>query len=52
MLENFGIGTDIEDINRFENLCLEKDSKFLRKIFTETLLKTKTKQYGSHRITD
>jgi holo-[acyl-carrier protein] synthase len=32
---NIGIGTDIEDTNKFKNLTRENDSKFLVKIFTQ-----------------
>ena len=33
-INNFAIGTDIEEINRFENRTLENDKNFLDKIFT------------------
>lgn len=33
--DNFAIGTDIEEIERFANKTLEQDEKFLRKIFTK-----------------
>lgn len=33
--ENTGIGVDIEDISRFKGLTVEKDARFLDKIFTE-----------------
>ena len=32
--ENISIGTDIEEIKRFANKTLEKDSAFLNRIFT------------------
>ena len=32
--ENFSIGTDIEEIERFNNKTIEKDSRFLNYIFT------------------
>jgi holo-[acyl-carrier protein] synthase len=33
-----GIGTDIESVKRFKNLCLTKDNHFLNKIFTNAEL--------------
>ena len=33
--KNLSIGTDIEEIERFENKTLEKDLQFLNRIFTE-----------------
>jgi holo-[acyl-carrier protein] synthase len=35
MIEKYGIGVDIEDINRFENLDYKKNHNFYHKIFTE-----------------
>ena len=32
--ENISIGTDIEEIKRFADKTLEKDSAFLNRIFT------------------
>ena len=34
-IQQVGIGTDIENIDRFKNLCLQADSNFLKKIFTD-----------------
>lgn len=44
------IGCDIEDISRFENKTLEKDSKFLNRIFTKNELDYcfKNKNYAAH----
>jgi phosphopantetheinyl transferase (holo-ACP synthase) len=33
--DNIGIGIDIEDISRFQELTIEKDASFLTKLFTE-----------------
>lgn len=48
--DNFAIGTDIEEIERFKNKTLEQDEKFLRKIFTQKELDYcfKDKQSASH----
>jgi phosphopantetheine--protein transferase-like protein len=35
LMENIAVGTDIENISRFENKSLENDNAFLNKIFTE-----------------
>ena len=35
---NFSIGTDIEEIKRFENKTLENDEHFLHHVFTENEL--------------
>jgi phosphopantetheine--protein transferase-like protein len=32
--ENFSVGTDIEEIKRFENKTLENDKSFLERVFT------------------
>ena len=32
---NFGIGTDIETVSRFQDLDRDKDANFLNKIFTD-----------------
>ncbi len=47
---NLAIGTDIEEINRFDNKKLEQDEKFLRKIFTVKELEYcfKDNQSASH----
>lgn len=37
-LKNFGIGTDIESIDRFRKLDRVKDNSFLHKIFTKSEL--------------
>jgi holo-[acyl-carrier protein] synthase len=34
-IKGFGVGTDIEDIDRFKNLDRNEDSIFLNKIFTK-----------------
>ena len=39
LFENFGIGTDIEKISRFEGKSLENDKNFFNKIFTENEIK-------------
>lgn len=48
--DNFAVGTDIEEIERFNNKTLEQDEKFLRKIFTSAELEYcfKDKQSASH----
>ena len=48
--DNFAIGTDIEEIERFTDKTLEQDEKFLRKIFTQKELDYcfKDKQSASH----
>jgi phosphopantetheine--protein transferase-like protein len=47
---NISIGIDIEEINRFENKTIEKDSNFLKKIFTDKELDYcfKSKNYAPH----
>ena len=47
---NFAIGTDIEEIERFSNKSDVNDEVFLRKIFTTNEIKYcfKDKQYASH----
>ena len=37
-MENIGFGVDIENINRFKNLDINKDNIFLKKIFTKNEL--------------
>lgn len=37
-IRNLGIGTDIESINRFKDITIKHNSKFLNKIFTENEL--------------
>ncbi len=48
--DNLAIGTDIEEIERFENKTIEQDEKFLRKIFTQKELDYcfKDKQSAAH----
>ena len=36
MIEKFGIGIDITDINRFEEKEYETNTEFYKKIFTES----------------
>ena len=38
MIENFGIGTDIESIDRFRRIDYVKNNSFLNKIFTKNEL--------------
>jgi len=38
MTTDFGIGVDIENIDRFKKHSIQKDSKLLKKIFTENEL--------------
>ena len=49
-MENLSIGTDIEEIKRFENKTLSSDKKFLDKIYTLKELEYcyKTKDYAPH----
>ena len=48
--DQLSIGTDIEEIRRFENKTLEKNENFLKKIFTPKELDYcfKTKNYAQH----
>ena len=39
MLENFGVGTDIVDINRFKKIPYSKKSSFYKKIFLPSEIK-------------
>jgi len=39
LFEILGIGTDIENVSRFDNISYEKNPNFLKKIFTEKELK-------------
>lgn len=39
MLENIGIGTDIVEINRFQEKPFEKNKRFYEKIFSESEIK-------------
>lgn len=47
---DFAIGTDIEEIRRFENKTLENDIDFLNHIFTDKELEYcyKNKKYAQH----
>ena len=42
MIENFGIGIDIADIDGFRNILFEKKTSFYKKIIVKSLLLSKT----------
>ena len=49
-MENISIGTDIEEIKRFEGRNLQSDYSFLKKIFTDNEINYcyKDKKYAQH----
>ena len=49
MIENFGIGIDIVDVNRFKNLDFEKKKEFYKKTFSEGEIKYCLKYKDAYR---